>query len=321
MPRPTLPARAGTLACALALHAAASIAQTSASPAAANPTAAPRATFGGKLLLTGGVSSIEGAAGGGLTPWAVTGGYGTAGEWGGSAFATRTRTQDFTLDAYGVALAYGDRIELSLARQSFDTGPVGTALTLPGLRLRQDIVGLKLRLAGDAVLDSDRWMPQVAIGVQHKTADPGGLAPTLTAIGARDSGTDVYLSATKLLLAQGLLVNGTLRATKANQNGLLGFGGAGHTRYTFQPEVSIAWLLSRQLAIGLEYRAKPDNFRDVTALGAGALAEDDWADVFIAWAPSKHLSLTAAYVDAGKVVPGVVARRQTGAYLSAQVAF
>jgi hypothetical protein len=25
----------------------------------------------GKLLLTGGVSSIEGAAGGGLTPWAV----------------------------------------------------------------------------------------------------------------------------------------------------------------------------------------------------------------------------------------------------------
>jgi len=31
----------------------------------------------GKLLLTGGVSQIEGAAGGGLTPWAVIGGYGT----------------------------------------------------------------------------------------------------------------------------------------------------------------------------------------------------------------------------------------------------
>ena len=27
----------------------------------------------GKLLLTGGVSSIDGAAGGGLTPWAVIG--------------------------------------------------------------------------------------------------------------------------------------------------------------------------------------------------------------------------------------------------------
>ncbi|TAN00662.1 MAG: DUF3034 family protein, partial [Rhodanobacteraceae bacterium] len=32
---------------------------------------------GGKLLLTGGVTSISGAAGGGLTPWAVIGGYGT----------------------------------------------------------------------------------------------------------------------------------------------------------------------------------------------------------------------------------------------------
>jgi hypothetical protein len=277
--------------------------------------------FGGKLLLTGGVSSIDGAAGGGLTPWAVTGGYGTAGELGGSAFATHVKTQDFTVNAYGAALAYGDRIELSLARQSFDTGPVGTALGLPGLKLKQDIVGVKLRVFGDAVLDSDTWAPQVAIGVQHKRSHAGALAPTLAAFGAKDSGTDIYLSATKLFLAPGLLVNGTLRATRANQNGLLGFGATGHTRHELQPEVSLAWLLRRDLAIGAEYRAKPDNFRDNTALGAGALNEDDWADVFIGWAPSKHFSLTLAYVDAGKIVPGVVNKRQTGAYLSAQVAF
>ena len=36
----------------------------------------------GKLLLTGGVSSIDGAAGGGLTPWAVTGSYATSGQFG-----------------------------------------------------------------------------------------------------------------------------------------------------------------------------------------------------------------------------------------------
>ncbi|WOB07135.1 DUF3034 family protein [Piscinibacter gummiphilus] len=276
---------------------------------------------GGKLLLTGGVSSIDGAAGGGLTPWAVTGGYGTAGEIGGSAFATRVKTQDFSVNAYGAALAYGDRIELSFARQSFDTGPVGTTLSMPGLKLRQDIVGVKLRVFGDAVLDSDTWAPQVALGVQHKTSDAGALESTLASFGAKDSGTDVYVSATKLFLAPGLLVNGTLRATKANQNGLLGFGATGHTSYRLQPEVSLAWLLRRDLAIGAEYRAKPDNFRDNTALGAGALNEDDWADVFVAWAPSKHFSLTLAYVDAGKIVPGVVNKRQTGAYLSAQVAF
>jgi mannitol-1-phosphate/altronate dehydrogenase len=56
-------------------------------------------------------------------------------------------------------------------------------------------------------------------------------------------------------------------------------------------------------------------------LGA-ALREDDWKDLFIAWAPSKNVSFTLAYVDLGRIVPGVTRdRRQTGYYLSAQVAF
>lgn len=285
------------------------------------PALAQSSTHGGKLLLTGGVSSIDGAAGGGLTPWAVTGGYATSGEIGGSAFATRVKTRDYALTVYGMAVSYNDRIELSLARQDFDTGPVGGALGLDGLRLKQDIVGVKLRVVGDAVLDSDSWMPQIAVGLQHKKAHPDRLSDALTAFGAKDSGTDIYLSATKLFLAQGILLNGTLRATRANQNGLLGFGATGHTSYTLQPEISVAWLLRKNIAVGAEYRAKPDNLRDNTALGTGALTEDDWADLFVAWAPSKHFSLTAAYVDLGRLVPGVATRRQTGAYLSAQIAF
>jgi len=295
---------------------------------ATGPAAAQGRTHGGKLLLTGGVSSIDGAAGGGLTPWALTGGYGSAGELGGSAFVTRVKTQDYGLGAYGAALAWDDRVELSLAHQDFDTGPVGGALAgvlgnaaFNDLHLKQDIAGLKLRLAGDAVLDSDTWMPQVAVGVEYKTSHGGPLADVLAAFGAKDSGTDVYLSATKLFLASGILANLTLRATKANQNGLLGFGATGHDGYRLQPEVSLAVLLNKRLAAGIEYRSKPDNFRDNAALGAGALKEDDWADLFVAWAPCKNFSLTAAYVDLGKIVPGVVTRRQTGAYVSAQVAF
>lgn len=295
---------------------------------AATPAPAQSSAYGGKLLLTGGVSSIDGAAGGGLTPWAVTGGYGSTREFGGSAFATRVKTQDYGLTGYGVAVAWDDRIELSLAHQDFDTGPVGGALagalgdpSFNDLRLKQDIVGLKVRIAGDAVLDSDRWMPQLAVGLQYKKARSGPLADVLNAFGAKDSGTDAYVSATKLFLAQGVLVNLTLRATKANQNGLLGFGATGHDSYRLQPEASLAYLFSKRIAAGIEYRAKPDNLRDNAALGAGALKEDDWADVFIAWAPSKNLSLTAAYVDLGKIVPGVVTRRQGGGYLSAQIAF
>ena len=43
----------------------------------------------GRLLATGGATSLEGAAGGGITPWAVLAGYGERGEWGGDVFATR----------------------------------------------------------------------------------------------------------------------------------------------------------------------------------------------------------------------------------------
>jgi hypothetical protein len=273
----------------------------------------------GKLLLTGGVSSIDGAAGGGLTPWAVTASYATDHEFGGTAHATRVVTNDYAMNAYGAAIGIADRFEVSIARQDFDTGATGTALGLPGLHLKQDILGLKWRFAGDAVVDSDHWMPQLAVGIEHKRVDAAGLEPTLKALGADLSGTDIYLSATKLFLAQGLLVNGTVRVTKANQNGLLGFGGTEHDSYSLQPEVSIAWLLRKDLAIGAEYRAKPDNLNP-SILGEG-LKEDDWADFFIAWAPNKHLSLTLAYVDLGHIVPAVVTKRQTGTYLSAQLAF
>jgi hypothetical protein len=281
----------------------------------------------GKLLLTGGVSTIEGAAGGGLTPWAIIGSNATAGEIGGSAYATHVGTMDYGLNVYGAAVGIHDRYELSIAQQDFNTRGTGTALGLPGLHLKQTIVGAKVRVLGDAVLDSDTLMPQVAVGVQHKTLGSTGLDSTLTALGAKRHGVDVYVSATKLFLGQSLLLNGTLRATKANQNGLLGYGatlGGNEDKYTLQPEFSAAWLLSKNVAIGAEYRFmrnKLESAGRVAALGNG-LRSEDWKDIFIAWAPTKNLSLTLAYVDLGVIVPATTAsRKQTGYYLSAQVAF
>jgi hypothetical protein len=281
----------------------------------------------GKLLLTGGVSSVEGAAGGGISPWAVIGSPATEGEVGVSAFASRAVTRDYGLSVVGAAVGIHDRVELSVARQDFNTGATGTALGLPGLHLRQNIFGAKLRVAGDAVLDSDTLMPQIAVGIQHKQLQSSGLDGTLAALGAKRSGTDVYVSATKLFLAQGVLVNGTLRATQANQNGLLGFGatlGGANNRYGVQPEISVAYLLRKDLAVGVEYRAMPNKLQragNAAGLGNG-LAADDWKDIFIAWAPNKNVSLTLAYVDLGRIVPATTGnRRQTGVYLSAQVAF
>ena len=281
----------------------------------------------GKLLLTGGVSSIEGAAGGGLTPWAVIGSNATDGEIGGSAYVTNVGTQDFGLNIYGAAVGIHDRVELSIAQQDFNTRATGTALGLPGLHLKQTIVGAKVRVLGDAVLDSDTLVPQVALGVQYKTLGSTGLDGTLDALGAKRSGTDFYLSASKLFLGQSLLINGTLRATKANQNGLLGYGatlGGNENRYSLQPEFSAAYLLSKNMAVGAEYRFmrnKLETAGNAAGLGNG-LRSGDWKDLFIAWAPNKNVSLTLAYVDLGAIVPATTAnRKQTGYYLSAQIAF
>jgi hypothetical protein len=271
------------------------------------------------LLLTGGVTSIDGAAGGGLTPWAVIGSNATLGEFGASATATVISTRNYTMQVQGALAAFDDRYELSIARQDFSTEATGRALGLPGLHLKMNVFGVKVRLFGDAVLDSDRWTPQVAAGLEAKQTDDDALKPTLRAFGARSSGVDWYVSATKLFLAEGVLFNSTLRATKANQNGLLGFGGNVNGRYRVEPEFSVAWLARRTLAFGVEYRRKPDNLNP-SPLGVG-LKEDDWADVFMAWAPTKHLSLTAAYLQLGRIVPAVATRRQDGGYASVQLAF
>mgnify|MGYP003600690028 FL=1 len=286
----------------------------------------------GKLLLTGGVSTIAGSAGGGLTPWAVIGTNATEGEVGASAYLTHAATQDYALTGYGVAVGIHDRVELSLARQDFDASPsialngIAPFGITPGQHIKMDVVGVKVRVAGDAILDSDNWMPQIAVGLEHKRVHPGSLQSVLSFLGTKTNGTDVYASATKLLLDKSLLLNATLRSTNANQNGLLGFGAAapGKKSRSLQPEFSVAYLLNKNLAVGAEYRFKPNNLQSLgAAAGLGAaLREDDWKDIFIAWAPSKNLSLTLAWVDLGRIVPGITnGRKQTGYYLSAQVAF
>lgn len=304
-------ARPLTLACALALFSSVAAAQDVADLEAATPVVNedPDAGVSGKLLLTGGVTQVEGSAGGGLTPWAVIGGYGTRDQIGGNAFYTRVDVDDYSLDSYGALIGFYNRVEISFARQQFDTEDVGTALGLGrGFTIEQDIIGVKVRLFGDVVLDQDSWVPQVSVGAQYKKNDQGAL---LSAIGAQDdSGTDIYISATKLYLNQSLLLNGTLRFTEANQFGILGFGGDKDDDYEPQFEASAAYLLSRNLAIGAEYRTKPDNLN--------IAVEDDAWDVFIAWAPVKNMSLTIAYVDLGNIV---IADNQRGVYASLQVGF
>ncbi|MDO9338240.1 MAG: DUF3034 family protein [Caulobacteraceae bacterium] len=264
---------------------------------------------GGKLLLTGGVSTIEGSGGGGLATWATTTGYGSEEGVGGNAHATFVSLPDFEFRTYGVAVGLFDRVELSYARQDFDTGSTGGKLGLGnGFTFSQDVIGAKLVVIGDAVYDQDRWYPQVAIGAQYKKNDQGAI---IGAVGGKDDdGIDYYVAATKVLLDRSLVVSGAVRLTKANQAGLLGFGGPDEDGYSPQFEGSVAWLATKRLAFGAEYRSKPENL--------AFAREDDWADVFVAYAFNKHLSVTAAYVDLGDIA---TFKDQRGFYISLQAGF
>ena len=293
--------------------------------------------YSNKLLLTGGVTQVEGAAGGGLTPWAVIGGYGTNNEVGGNIHYTYVDTNDYKLDTYGFTIGLFDRVEFSVAEQRFNVSNLRDKVeaAFPGAigrnNLKQTIVGVKVRVAGEAVLDADTWMPQIAVGLQYKDNDDGDFVKSAVVGAKSDHGTDVYVAATKLLLDKNLLLNGTLRLTKANQFGLLGFGGDKHDNYQPMLELSAAYLLRKDLAIGAEYRMKPNNLRSPlnAALFNGAnvvnLKEDDAYDVFVAYAPTKNISLTAAYVYLGNIATvkavGADYGKQDGVYLSAQIGF
>jgi hypothetical protein len=255
-----------------------------------------------RLEWTGAVTQIEGSAGGGLVPWALIGGLGTNEQIGATAFATYVSTEDFSLRAGGASVDVEDRVEVSVARQRFDANSV-----IPGLTLGQDIVGLKVRVAGDAVFAPDEWWPQIAVGAQWKRTLDFDAVPS--AVGAtHGSDVDLYVAATKVYFAalagRNVIIDATLRRTRADQFGLLGFGGD-ESGYRLEPEFSAGVWLCDDVLLGAEYRDKPSEL--------AAFKEDSAQDAFIAWAPIKNLTVTAAWTDLGRIA-GKAAQR--GFYIS-----
>lgn len=261
------------------------------------------ANAGSRLAFTGGATSVEGGAGAGLATWALIGGLGTEDEWSPTVALTRAETRDFSLDVAAVTLGAWNRVELSFARQRFDAGSV-----VPGLTLGQDIVGVKVRVAGDAIFDGDRPWPQLSVGAQHKKTRDFEFIPR--AVGAeRDSTTEVYVAATKLYFAalanRDVIVNATLRRTDANQYGLLGFGGPTRSSAAWRPELSVGIWPHERVLVGVEYRDKAD--------ALSAFGEDAALDAFVAWAPNRRIMLVAGWLDLGSIAGSAP---QRGSYLS-----
>jgi hypothetical protein len=123
---------------------------------------------GGKLVLTNGISTVEGTSGGGLAPWAVIAGNETRDGVGIQAAATAAEVKSYDFRSFNVAIGIKDRVELSYARQNFNTNEIGGALGLGNdFAFDQDIYGAKVKLFGDLVYGPE-MLPAVAIGVQVK---------------------------------------------------------------------------------------------------------------------------------------------------------
>ena len=251
---------------------------------------------GSKVIATGGATTIEGNSGGGIVPWASINGYSSSDEWSVNTFAAQVGVDDFTLNAYGIGASYDNSWELSLAKQQFKLDTIGG-------ELRQDIIGVKYKLAGELLYTA---MPQISLGVQFKKNRDFALP---AAVGAGDdSGYEVYVAASKVLFdavaGRNLLLNATVRSTDAHQTGLLGFGGAGAERKLLL-ETSAVVLLNYNLALGAEFKQKPNQlaFAD----------EQHWRDLFAAWFINKNASVVLGYVDLGDIA-GLT--EQTGLYLS-----
>jgi hypothetical protein len=252
----------------------------------------------GKIKGSGGVSSISGAGGGGLIPWATLSSHASRGENGASGFTTHIDLNDFRLNISGLAINIDDRIELSYARQNF-------IIKANDAKISQDIFGLKLKLAGDLLYES---VPLISIGTEHNALRDPATARTL---GATDiNGTDVYLSAARAWIdgfaGRTSLLNLNLRYSTSNQYGLLGYGGDAVGR-RIRVEAAAAVFLTRSWLLGTEYRQKADNLT--------AVREQSARDVFVAWIPSKNFSITGAWVQLGNIAG---ADNQRGYYLSLQ---
>lgn len=251
----------------------------------------------GKLIATAGLIQVEGSGGGGIVPWATIAGYDSQDQTSLSAVSSTVNLNDYRLNVLGVTGSFYDKVELGIAQQRFDLKTLGG-------EIKQNIFSAKYKLYGDVVYSP---FPQVSVGLQHKKLLDSDVANLVNAKNSKH-GTDFYIAMTKVHLGAvagyNAVWNLTLRATKANEMGLLGFGGVGNNNYEIMTEASIGILFSRHLAVGVEYRQKPDNLN---------LKEDDWYDYFVSYIPSKNFNVTLAWTELGSIAGS---EDQTGFYLS-----
>lgn len=195
--------------------------------------------------------------------------------------------------AIGASETLFNRLELSYGHE---------VIAPAGQNIKKDNLGAKLLLIKENQ-GGNPYIPAVAVGTLHKSTDN-------VAAGSDDSAFDYYVVATKLItqLPKPVLVSGGVLSTKEQVTGVFGYNE--DRDLTLFGNIDI--LPVSFLALGLEYKqgAEFDNFKN-----------SDYWDAHVAWFVNEHLTLVAAYVNAGDETSTSEVGLGDGLVLSAQYAF
>ncbi|MBI5894158.1 MAG: DUF3034 family protein [Deltaproteobacteria bacterium] len=285
--------------------------------------------------------NIEGEGGGGIVPWAYLINAPKDGAIGKPSLGAWTWISNgYTINFWTLGWSPMDRLELGFAWQNLDIttlrddlkGDSQIALGAgTALNTGEDNLQMITAHAKFLVLKESASLPAIAVSVEYKQAlsidelDENLTRGARSVLGATkpkvltwmgvddDKGFDINLMATKLWNPGiPVLTAVNLRYTQANQLGFLGFS----DNWSLQPEVTLAILPEANVAVGIEYRRKPDELKSLNdylkanggaasgyrALDDYTFKENDFVDFFVAYLPTPKLSITAAVANIGNVV-------------------
>lgn len=278
--------------------------------AAQQPSSSLAALFDeNRPLATSGLSTLDGSSGGGLASWATIGGYGSDKGLGTAFHYTYLNVTNYQDQNVGMLLGLFNRVEISYTHNFLQTGSSGRKLGIGNdYMFDLDNFGIKGRLFGN-ITDAG-LIPQVAVGMMYKHARDAHVIDTVG--GKSTQGADFYVAATKIFGKAHIVLDTTVRFTRSNQVGLLGFGGDRDNSYHPQFEGSLGYLppFIPRLVVGVEFRTKPKTLF--------FSPENNWFDAYASYFFNKHLNLTLAYVSLGTIANF---RNQTGVYASLQTGF
>lgn len=192
--------------------------------------------------------------------------------------------------------------------------PAGTIMLAIDSSLRAQGQGLAWR--------DSRGAPAAVGGLQPRRSSAetaprihladGGLA----ALDARHRADAFQFSAASAFGDNRVIVRTRVHLTRQVQGLIPGL--AQDNPYQAFPELALALRLTHDFSIGAEYRFRPDNRNPAGPFGAHA-RDGAWKDVYLAWTPNRHFSLTASYVDLGRLVGFANGgARQVGHHLAAE---